>query len=135
MKSLKVLTALSMVFCLAMRAGEATDPVKEVEPEVKKNNVPTVPPPGVDAFDHQRVAGGLDAAERAGSGERAGDAVQHGAAILLRGRRHDLEAQIGMLKLGMEPAAMSPIAFREILRQDLEHWGPIVKASGFTAED
>jgi len=51
------------------------------------------------------------------------DATQHG------------EAQIGMLKLGMEPAAMSPIAFREILRQDLEHWGPIVKASGFTAED
>ena len=40
-----------------------------------------------------------------------------------------------MLKLGMEPAAMSPLAFREIVRQDLERWAPIVKASGFTAED
>ena len=51
------------------------------------------------------------------------DATQHG------------EAQIGMLKLGMEPQAMSPLAFREIVRQDLERWGPIVKASGFKAED
>ena len=45
------------------------------------------------------------------------------------------ESLIGMLKLGMEPAAMSPLAFREIVRQDLERWAPIVKASGFTAED
>ena len=51
------------------------------------------------------------------------DATQHG------------EAQIGMLKLGMEPQAMSPAAFREVVRQDLERWAPIVKASGFTAED
>ena len=51
------------------------------------------------------------------------DATQHG------------ESQIGMLKLGMEPAAMSPLAFREIVRQDLERWAPIVKASGFAAED
>src|SRR5581483_6952790 len=45
------------------------------------------------------------------------------------------ESMLGMLKLGMEPAAMSPLAFREIVRQDLERWAPIVKASGFTAED
>jgi len=51
------------------------------------------------------------------------DATQHG------------EAQIGMLKLGMEPQAMSPLAFREIVRQDLERWGPIIQASGFKAED
>jgi len=51
------------------------------------------------------------------------DATQHG------------EAQIGMLKLGMEPAALTPLGFREILKDDLERWGPIVKASGFTAED
>ena len=51
------------------------------------------------------------------------DATQHG------------EAQIGMLKLGMEPQAMSPAAFREIVRADLERWAPVVKASGFTAED
>ena len=51
------------------------------------------------------------------------DATQHG------------EAQIGMLKLGMEPQAMTPLAFREVLRADLERWGPIVKASGFRAED
>jgi len=35
----------------------------------------------------------------------------------------------------MEPQAMSPLAFREIVRQDLERWGPIVQASGFKAED
>jgi tripartite-type tricarboxylate transporter receptor subunit TctC len=51
------------------------------------------------------------------------DATQHG------------EAQIGMLKLGMEPQAMTPLAFREVLRADLERWGPIVKASGFKAQD
>jgi tripartite-type tricarboxylate transporter receptor subunit TctC len=51
------------------------------------------------------------------------DATQHG------------EAQIGMLKLGMEPAALTPLGFREILKADLERWGPIVKASGFSAED
>jgi tripartite-type tricarboxylate transporter receptor subunit TctC len=51
------------------------------------------------------------------------DATQHG------------EAQIGMLKLGMEPQAMSPAAFREIVKTDLERWAPIVRASGFTAED
>ena len=51
------------------------------------------------------------------------DATQHG------------EAQIGMLKLGMEPQAMTPLGFREVVRADLERWGPIVKASGFTAED
>ncbi|MFN2646422.1 MAG: tripartite tricarboxylate transporter substrate-binding protein [Burkholderiales bacterium] len=45
------------------------------------------------------------------------------------------ESMLGMMKLGMEPAAMSPLAFREIVRQDLERWAPIVKASGFTAED
>ena len=45
------------------------------------------------------------------------------------------ESMLGMLKLGMEPAAMSPIAFREIVRQDLERWAPVVKASGFSAED
>jgi tripartite-type tricarboxylate transporter receptor subunit TctC len=45
------------------------------------------------------------------------------------------ESMLGMLKLGMEPAAMSPVAFRDIVRQDLERWAPIVKASGFSAED
>lgn len=51
------------------------------------------------------------------------DATQHG------------EAQMAMLKMGMEPQAMSPLAFREIVKTDLERWAPIVKASGFTAED
>ena len=56
-------------------------------------------------------------------------------ADLLARQRGFSQSQIGMLKLGMEPAAMSPLAFREIVRQDLERWAPIVKASGFTAED
>ncbi len=51
------------------------------------------------------------------------DATQHG------------EAQIGMLKLGMEPQAMTPLGFREVVRADLERWGPIVKASGFSADE
>ena len=45
------------------------------------------------------------------------------------------DAQQNFLKFGMEPAALTPIGFSEILKNDLQRWAPIVKASGFTAED
>lgn len=51
------------------------------------------------------------------------DAAQHG------------EAQQSFLKFGMEPAAMTPVGFASVLKHDLEAWAPVVKASGFTAED
>src|SRR3954465_8430484 len=45
------------------------------------------------------------------------------------------DTQQNLIKFGMESAAATPIGFAEIVRQDLEKWRPIVKASGFTAED
>ena len=45
------------------------------------------------------------------------------------------DSQRSFIKMGMEPVAMTPVGFRAVLQQDLERWGPIVKASGFSAED
>ena len=45
------------------------------------------------------------------------------------------DAQQSFLKLGMEAVAMTPVGFAATLRSDLEKWAPIVKASGFSAED
>ena len=45
------------------------------------------------------------------------------------------DTQQNLIKFGMESAAATPIGFAEIVRQDIEKWRPIVKASGFTAED
>lgn len=45
------------------------------------------------------------------------------------------DSQRSFIKLGMEPVAMTPVGFKAVLREDLERWGPIVRASGFTAED
>lgn len=38
-------------------------------------------------------------------------------------------------KSGMEPGGESRAAFARTVREDFERWGPVVKASGFTAED
>jgi tripartite-type tricarboxylate transporter receptor subunit TctC len=38
-------------------------------------------------------------------------------------------------KFGNEAASSTPASFAATLRTDLENWRPIVKASGFTAED
>ena len=40
-----------------------------------------------------------------------------------------------MEKFGMQSAPSGPAAFVSTLKADLQRWGPIVKASGFTAED
>jgi tripartite-type tricarboxylate transporter receptor subunit TctC len=45
------------------------------------------------------------------------------------------DSQRSFLKFGMEPAAMTPVGFAAVLKSDFERWAPIVKASGFTAED
>jgi tripartite-type tricarboxylate transporter receptor subunit TctC len=39
-----------------------------------------------------------------------------------------------LTKLGMDPAPTSPEEFGRILAGDYAKWGPVVKASGFTAE-
>lgn len=38
-------------------------------------------------------------------------------------------------KLSMEPLASSQASFAELVKADMERWAPVVKASGFTAED
>ena len=45
------------------------------------------------------------------------------------------DSQRSFIKMGMEPVAMTPVGFKAVLQEDLERWGPIVKASGFSAED
>jgi tripartite-type tricarboxylate transporter receptor subunit TctC len=62
-----------------------------------------------------------DAVKRLANG--IADATAHG------------EAQQSILKFAMEPAAMTPVGFAAVLKQDLERWAPVVKASGFTADD
>ncbi len=36
---------------------------------------------------------------------------------------------------GMRPLTMTPVQFDAMLRADLERWGPVVKASGFAADE
>lgn len=45
------------------------------------------------------------------------------------------EVTQSFLKFGNEVAYVAPAAFASLLREDTARWGPIVKASGFTAED
>ena len=43
--------------------------------------------------------------------------------------------QQSFVKFGLEPQAVTPIGFASVLKHDLDAWAPVVKASGFTAED
>jgi tripartite-type tricarboxylate transporter receptor subunit TctC len=45
------------------------------------------------------------------------------------------DSQRSFIKMGMDPVAMTPVGFAAVVKEDLERWGPIVKASGFSAED
>jgi tripartite-type tricarboxylate transporter receptor subunit TctC len=40
-----------------------------------------------------------------------------------------------LTKIGNEPTFQTPAQFAETVKADIAHWGPIVKASGFVAED
>jgi len=54
-------------------------------------------------------------------------------AIALAARSGEVPENIQ--KFGMQPVTSGPAAFAATLREDLQRWAPIVKASGFTAED
>ena len=45
------------------------------------------------------------------------------------------EMQEVFARTGLQPLRESPEAFAERVKADLAHWGPIVKATGFTPED
>jgi len=59
-------------------------------------------------------------------------------AVALNGAVRDAmktdEFKNGLVKLSLEPAGSSMSDFAQRMRADTERWGPIVKASGFTAE-
>jgi tripartite-type tricarboxylate transporter receptor subunit TctC len=40
-----------------------------------------------------------------------------------------------LAKVGNEPTFQTPAEFAATVRADLERWGPVVKASGFVADD
>ena len=41
----------------------------------------------------------------------------------------------GLLRLEMTPAVLSPAALAQRIRTEREAWGPIVRASGFAADE
>ena len=41
----------------------------------------------------------------------------------------------GLANIGNEPAHQSPGEFAATVKADIDRWGPVVKASGFVAED
>jgi tripartite-type tricarboxylate transporter receptor subunit TctC len=41
----------------------------------------------------------------------------------------------GVAKLSFEPAGTSPNDFAKLIKSEFERWGPIVRASGFTADE
>ena len=45
------------------------------------------------------------------------------------------DVQRSLLKMGLDAVAMTPVGFAAVVKDELERWGPIVKASGFSAED
>jgi tripartite-type tricarboxylate transporter receptor subunit TctC len=45
------------------------------------------------------------------------------------------DASENMRKFGMQPVSSGPAAFAATIHADLARWAPVVKASGFTAED
>ena len=45
------------------------------------------------------------------------------------------EVAEGLLRLGYETAPSTPAGFAARVRADFERWGPIVRGSGFTADD
>jgi len=45
------------------------------------------------------------------------------------------DTQRSFIKMGMDAVAITQVGFAGVLKSDLERWAPIVKASGFTAED
>jgi len=45
------------------------------------------------------------------------------------------EVKAGLARLSLDIAGSSPGDFAQLVEADLKRWGPIVKASGFTAAD
>ena len=62
------------------------------------------------------------------------DVVQKLSALVREGLQAP-EMVEGLARNALEPMAQSPEAFAAILKRDLAQWGPIVKATGFKAEE
>jgi tripartite-type tricarboxylate transporter receptor subunit TctC len=62
------------------------------------------------------------------------DTVSRLAAAIADAAR-DETARQSIEKFGMQPVSSGPAAFAATIKADLERWAPIVKASGFSAED
>lgn len=60
--------------------------------------------------------------------------VNHAAAAIAQAQKTP-EFQEAFGKFAMEPVAGTPDSFAARIRADLAAWGPIIKASGFSAED
>jgi tripartite-type tricarboxylate transporter receptor subunit TctC len=63
----------------------------------------------------------------------AGGGTRLAEAIVAAARSDD--AAENVRKFGMRAQTSGPAAFAATLKADLDRWAPIVKASGFTAED
>ena len=54
---------------------------------------------------------------------------------LIEAAAPDPGAVMAAFRLPGTPVAMTPVGFAAQLKDDLARWAPIVKASGFSAED
>jgi tripartite-type tricarboxylate transporter receptor subunit TctC len=57
------------------------------------------------------------------------------ASAAINGALQSQDVKEGYAKFAMETVQSTPAAFGATIKSDLERWGPIVKASGFTAEE
>jgi tripartite-type tricarboxylate transporter receptor subunit TctC len=54
---------------------------------------------------------------------------------ILREELHSKEMVESLAKVSLEPVTMAPEEFARVIKRDLDKWAPIVKSTGFTAED
>ena len=62
-------------------------------------------------------------------------AIVRKTAVIINVALKSPELQETYAKFGMETLQGTPESFAVLIKTDLSMWGPVVKASGFTAED
>ena len=90
-------------------------------------NLPTVAEEGLPGFEYN---GWLGIAAPARTPRPVIDKLHQAIAAALRTE----EARDYFAKEGREPVGSSPEAFRAYIRQELDSWGPVIRAAGIRAE-
>jgi tripartite-type tricarboxylate transporter receptor subunit TctC len=121
------------------------NPVGELQPHVKSGKIRVLATTGMERSEFlpevptMVEAGYRDVVVQSWLGFLAPartpqETVSRLADAIVAAARSD-DAAESMRKFGMRAQTLGPATFGAMLRADLERWAPIVKASGFTAED